>query len=565
MPKLFANLLLSVFFQLISADTFPKDVSDLQDIIDLVSESNINLRGWRNNSDPCGDVVPCGINDLPECNWEGIACRLKNGRPRLIGIQISGYPPNHQLQGPLPGRLPLVLRSLVLPNNRLKGRLTDPSCLERDYSNCTDLWSRNIQLSQVNLDGNEIEGRIPDWETLGELHTINLANNRLVGPLPSRWRNKFHLTTINLSQNSLTGSLPVQWEELDSLRSLNLSYNELENEIPAAWFSLSKLKELDVSGNCAICGEVNEEPRFALYGDQTNLRKKCSECNRCECHHGTLNFVVTNVLLSLSVLVLALIAWLIRQWCKRNYDTQSLPIQQSDHMAVKPFEPPTIVVSPGDEVFFAKILAEESFTTLSSESSSSKSSLSKSSSSSRDSTEEESSEWQSETDDGSVDSRVLAFMHNSSPVIRMQAYRAKSTGNAGISETIDEITGSGSDTKTEFVNTELRRSKSALDGTPKCSLEANEHNSTVNAGAGPSSSSGVQSNDASTSQVNRKKTKKRFRNFKRRSRRGMIGDFRMSDPQPSIDLPEDFQAVLSSLQPSESKAVQTSGSFTNKK
>ena len=49
-------------------------VADLSDMQELVSKSNLKLRGWKHGTDPCGANVPCGINHLPECDWEGIAC-----------------------------------------------------------------------------------------------------------------------------------------------------------------------------------------------------------------------------------------------------------------------------------------------------------------------------------------------------------------------------------------------------------------------------------------------------------------------------------------------------------
>lgn len=227
------------------------------------------------------------------------------------------------MEGLLPRKLPSALESLSLPDNRLKGTLTDPNCTETG-SKCRDLWSRNTRLTYVNLDGNEITGTPPNWKKLRRLETLSIARNRLVGPLPHLWKEKIHLETLNLASNSLTGSLPVEWSELKLLESLNLSNNQLTDEIPSAWFLMPKLDELDVSGNCGICGKVTQEPRFTFNRDGTNLNTDCSKCNGCDCHHSTLKFVVTNVLLSLSVLVLSLFAWLLRRWCKRN-ETQQLP------------------------------------------------------------------------------------------------------------------------------------------------------------------------------------------------------------------------------------------------
>eukprot|EP00210_Caulerpa_lentillifera_P002814 g2688.t1 len=429
--KFFATFLLLAFLRLISSETFEQDVSDLQELLELVVQSNLTLRGWARNIDPCGEALPCGITGGVECPWEGIACVLDEERQhRVVGIEIKGHSSSQQLSGFLPRRLPLALESLSLPNNRLKGSLSDPDCDESGASQCSDVWARNTQLTTIDLDGNQLEGSLPNWVELENLDTINLARNGLSGPLPYRWKEKIHLTTIDLSYNFLIGSLPVEWSQLFVLKTLILSNNLFVNEIPYSWFLMPKLAVLDVAGNCALCGQVESREGLTIYGDDTNLKTECSECDGCECHPGTLQFVVTNVLLSLSVLVLSLLAWLLRKWCKRN-DTDQLPIRQPTPIVVKPFEPPTIVVSPGDEVFFAKVLEEGPFSSSSSESLSSKS-LSSSESSADDNSDDDSSEeWQSDSDSDSVDSKVLAFMGNSFPIPTTPVYRTNSTGHAG--------------------------------------------------------------------------------------------------------------------------------------
>lgn len=102
MPSKCLSFLLSLLYlQLISSKTYQEDgnfigkkvrtefltkVSDLDEVLDLVLNSSLTLRGWRNDTDPCGRVVPCGINDLDECQWEGIACVMDKEDRRIAGM-----------------------------------------------------------------------------------------------------------------------------------------------------------------------------------------------------------------------------------------------------------------------------------------------------------------------------------------------------------------------------------------------------------------------------------------------------------------------------------------------
>lgn len=61
-------------------------MDDLEDIRNLVLTSGISLSGWSYGTDPCGDIVPCGINDLYACDWEGIACAKEDSLNRIIGM-----------------------------------------------------------------------------------------------------------------------------------------------------------------------------------------------------------------------------------------------------------------------------------------------------------------------------------------------------------------------------------------------------------------------------------------------------------------------------------------------
>ena len=59
----------------------------------------------------------------------------------------------------------------------------------------------------------------------GDLTSLNLASNNLVGTIPSEIGNFTTLTNLDLSSNTLTGSIPTELGNLTTLTSLDLSAN----------------------------------------------------------------------------------------------------------------------------------------------------------------------------------------------------------------------------------------------------------------------------------------------------------------------------------------------------
>ena len=248
---------------------------------------------------------------------------IDSGALLVVSREIRGEAPHFQLKGRLPTTLPSNLRSIALPHNALHGNLFDPEC-GADYA-CQDIWRQNKELITVNLEGNELEGQLPEWKTLHRLENIQLSNNRINGTLPSLWSEKIHLSRIELSNNRLTGVLPEEWTSLIAIQFIQLAQNALERQIPAAWFHLPGLVLLDVSGNCGLCGEVPENNAFAIYGNGTNLNTDCSRCDGCECKRGQLKFVLTNVFLSIMFLFVIFCGCFIWRCLKKEEPTQQLP------------------------------------------------------------------------------------------------------------------------------------------------------------------------------------------------------------------------------------------------
>jgi Leucine-rich repeat (LRR) protein len=96
---------------------------------------------------------------------------------------------------------------------------------------------------------------------------IALANNDLVGEIPSEIRGLSSLQSLALESNSLTGTIPVTLGQLSSLTSLDLSTNFLNGTIPVTIDGATSLEVLTLSMN-QISGSIP-----VAVNQMTNLRE----------------------------------------------------------------------------------------------------------------------------------------------------------------------------------------------------------------------------------------------------------------------------------------------------
>lgn len=119
-------------------------------------------------------------------------------------------------------------------------------------SNCT-------RLEELELAGNGLGGVIPSGA--GDLPValiqLNLAQNRITGPIPPSISNLVNLTYLNLSNNILNGSIPPDLSRLRRLERVYLSNNKLTGEIPSALGRIPRLGLLDLSRNL-LSGTIPE-------------------------------------------------------------------------------------------------------------------------------------------------------------------------------------------------------------------------------------------------------------------------------------------------------------------
>ncbi|KAH9679061.1 protein kinase domain-containing protein [Citrus sinensis] len=91
---------------------------------------------------------------------------------------------------------------------------------------------------------------------LKDLQFMDLAYNRLEGPIPESFGDLTSLEVLNLSKNKISGSIPTSMEKLIYLRELNLSFNKLEGEIPSGGIFTNFTAESFME-NELLCGLPN--------------------------------------------------------------------------------------------------------------------------------------------------------------------------------------------------------------------------------------------------------------------------------------------------------------------
>ncbi|KAH7514309.1 hypothetical protein FEM48_Zijuj11G0075300 [Ziziphus jujuba var. spinosa] len=174
------------------------------------------------------------------------------------------YMSSNMLSGPLP-RITSGLVELDLSNNSLSGDISHFLChplatpnnlsilhLGRNHfsGNIPDCWMHWPELEVINLDDNNLTGKIPSSvESLQSLLSLHLRNNSLSGEITPSLQNCKQLSVLDVGLNEFSGSIPTWMGTRLNLTVLILRSNKLNGQIPFELCSLTALQIMDVADN----------------------------------------------------------------------------------------------------------------------------------------------------------------------------------------------------------------------------------------------------------------------------------------------------------------------------
>jgi Leucine-rich repeat (LRR) protein len=233
-----------------------------------------------------------GLHTL-DLSYNFISGALPAGIGGLTSMQSFALQHN-LLSGPIPSEFgdQSELYTLMLQFNQLTGTLPT------ELGNLSRLSILSLNDQGFDADGG-LNGPLFDFANLGNLFTINLANNKLSGTVPTTLLSSIDsafsfLMMVDLSGNSFSGAFPSTLTRFESLR-LYLTKNHID-EIPQelcqqnGWF----FGEVGEFGCDAI---LCPPGTFTLFGRQVSAGYPCEPCGQA----GNRFFGGTNCDVSLTV------------------------------------------------------------------------------------------------------------------------------------------------------------------------------------------------------------------------------------------------------------------------
>lgn len=129
------------------------------------------------------------------------------------------------------------LAFLDLANNKIQGSLHD--CL----------FDATSKLKEISLEGNTMEGTLPDISPKSPLQVLRLEGVGLTGTIPENLGLLKGLVMVNLAGNDLEGSIPSTLGSAPSLVSVKLSDNKLGGKVPISLGQGKHLKYVRLGKN----------------------------------------------------------------------------------------------------------------------------------------------------------------------------------------------------------------------------------------------------------------------------------------------------------------------------
>ncbi|CAN4111184.1 unnamed protein product [Withania somnifera] len=259
----------------------PEFLFELQDLLGLSLSSNkfngtvqlkkftklnklVNLDLSHNSLSVDTNISESDLALLPQLNsFTCASCKLKNisflkNQSRLSMLDLS----NNQLTGEIPNWLVEIsdglLRFLNLSFNQLT-HFQEPYTF--GFLNYLDLRSNLLTgviplppraAAYIDFSNNNFATLIPPdfGNYLVTARYLSIANNKLIGSIPSSICNSTFLEVLDLFNNSLNGTIPPCLAQKSStLKVLNLGKNNLIGNIPEKFSSDCELESLDLSQN----------------------------------------------------------------------------------------------------------------------------------------------------------------------------------------------------------------------------------------------------------------------------------------------------------------------------
>ncbi|KAG2384547.1 uncharacterized protein HKW66_Vig0146890 [Vigna angularis] len=116
-----------------------------------------------------------------------------------------------------------ALSTLHMRNNNLSDEL---STIIHHLSGCT-----KYSLQELSLEGNQINGTLPDLSTFSALKSLDLSFNRLNEKITEGTKLPFQLKSLSISSNFLEGGIPKSFGNACALSTLEMSDNNLSDEL----------------------------------------------------------------------------------------------------------------------------------------------------------------------------------------------------------------------------------------------------------------------------------------------------------------------------------------------
>ncbi|XP_009368629.2 receptor-like protein EIX2 [Pyrus x bretschneideri] len=116
------------------------------------------------------------------------------------------------------------------------------------------------------LGSNSFSGPIPSnfGQLMPKLRVLNLAENHLIGTIPSSLCDMQNLIILSLRSNQLYGEFPDAWSVWPNIWVVDVAYNNLSGNIPSSMGVLSSLRILKMNNN-NFGGEIPFELKNATY------------------------------------------------------------------------------------------------------------------------------------------------------------------------------------------------------------------------------------------------------------------------------------------------------------